>query len=233
MTRYPQHSRYTFFPIQPDIQMIIHIPFTENVRLRSVLLKIGISPLYMGSLALMYRFKAEAISLLVICGYTPTTTLSSVLSMQRAPILNSTSPYSRAKLVWQSIPSALQHSRMFIPFRSFLCVQVHCISKPLIWPQTSERICGRRHIKTVLCWIQRWHSVGQACGSFIAGCSRSEHGGCKAHRSIEWEGSWTADYCTIKYNTFVNIETMNSNILLVHLPSFQNQPFQLPLPKAL
>lgn len=79
--------------------MIIHIPFTENVRLRSVLLKIGISPLYMGSLALMYRFKAEAISLLVICGYTPTTTLSSILSMQRAPILNSTSPYSRAKLV--------------------------------------------------------------------------------------------------------------------------------------
>lgn len=79
--------------------MIIHIPFTENVRLRSVLLKIGISPLYMCLLALMYGFKAEAISLLVICGYTLTTTLSSILSMQRAPILNSTSPYSRAKPV--------------------------------------------------------------------------------------------------------------------------------------
>ena len=128
---------YTFFPAQSNIQMIIHIPFTENVRLRSVLLKIGISPPYMHLLAFIYGFKAGAISLLVTCGYTPTTTLSSILSMQRVPILYSTSPCSRVKSVWQNIPSALQHSPMFIPFPSFSCVQVHRISKLLIWSQNS------------------------------------------------------------------------------------------------
>jgi len=88
-----------FILTQLNMQMIIHIPFTENVRLRSVLLKIGTSSPYLSILALIYGSKVEATSPPVICGYTLITTLSSILPMQRALILNSTSPYSRVKPV--------------------------------------------------------------------------------------------------------------------------------------